>query len=250
MGADQDRGADVPALQKPVLPHATAGEEDGVSLSAPRLGLANQGDYARWQMACKALLVFMKAYDGRVKTAWQAWLVTRQVPRWIAQLRQEGQAGVLVPETIRGLNHALGDYDDPADLEPFEHLVHDDIGLPYRWVPTFLRMEFAAWTHTELGWQRDLVPTIPDLPADLPIGKAPREDAAYIARNVGWLYQVRHWPLVADPAWPQERRVSVKWLAKQWDQENQRAGYRNQDSRKLITGGIAQADAFLDLARW
>jgi hypothetical protein len=209
--------------------------------SAPVNGIQNRGDYQRWQMAARALLLFMKAHDPRVMDAWQDWMISQRIAVWALRLKRERDAGHITDETLTGLCAAIQRHDDPRDLESFTGLVHDTIGMPYTWVPVVLRIEFEEWAAMAIGLpiDRHQLFTVPP-PADWPIGRAPRAHGADIARNVSWLYQVRY----SSP----EARWSIKALAKAWDAEH-RAGQLHAGSSKMVREGITQAHTLLGLAR-
>jgi hypothetical protein len=129
--------------------------------------------------------------------------------------------------------------DDPADLEWFRHVVHDELQMPYLWVPAFLRCAFQTWTARELKLPvpEGPIPSIPLAP-DFPVGKGPTAHGRDIIRGVGWVYLTEYW---------QPPRIKIKPLAKDWAMVSGRAG---QDLRWEVKQRIEQAKALLDLARF
>jgi hypothetical protein len=207
-----------------------------VALSIPRDGIANIGDYTRWQVACWAFIVFMMEKDPWVQAVWRAWQDVRQIPRFAARARREEPVS---DATFTALSAAILRVHDPEDLEFFNRVVHDELQIPYIWVPQSLRLAFQQWTAFELELPVPAVTlfTIPLAP-DFPIGKGPAHDAKDIIRRVGWLYLTKYW---------QPPRIKLKPLAKDWATVKGRPG---EDLRWEIRQGMKQAEALLDLARW
>ena len=202
--------------------------------SIPRDGIANTGDYTRWQVACWAFIVFMMEKDPWVQAVWRGWQEARQIPVWKQRVAAESPVS---DETFQGLTTAILHGHD--DLEFFRHVVHDELQIPYTWVPSYLRMAFSQWTafEFELPVPDVMLMSIPLRP-NFPVGKGPAADGRDIIRRVGWLYLTEYW---------QPPRIKIKPLATHWAAEKGRPG---EDLRWEIKQGIKQAKALLDLARF
>lgn len=207
-----------------------------MALSIPRDGIANTGDYTRWQVACWAFIVFMMEKDPWVKAVWRGWQNARLIPFWTQRAMIEDPVS---DATFKGLTAAFMHVEDPQDLEWFQHVVHDELQIPYIWVPQYLRLAFQQWTAFELNLPVPEVTllTIPLAP-DFPVGKGPTAGGRDIIRRVGWVYLTEYW---------QPPRISIKALAKDWAVVK---GRPSEDLRWEIKQGIKQAKALLDLTRW
>jgi hypothetical protein len=207
-----------------------------MALSTPRDGIANTGDYTRWQIACWAFIVFMMEKDPWVRAVWRGWQEARQIPRFVQLVATQERPS---DAAIRALVASIQQVNDPADLEWFRHVVHDELKIPYIWVPGYLRLAFQKWTALELKIPIPEVTllTIP-LSPDFPVGKGPAADGRDVIRRVGWLYLTEYW---------QPPRISIKALAKDWAGVQ---GRPDADMRWQVKQGIKQAKALLDLARF
>ena len=188
-------------------------------------------------MACWAFIVFMMEQDPYVRAVWRGWQEARQIPLWAERARAETPVS---ERTFASLTAAIMLVrDDDKDLDYFRHVVHDELAIPYIWVPTYLRLAFQQWTafELELPVPEATIFTLPLSPT-FPVAKGPTHEGRDIMRRVGWLYLTKYW---------QPPRIKIKPLARDWAQVKGRPG---EDVRYEVKQGIKQAHALLDLARF